>query len=367
MANKSKKLADQLFPVIDEKEAFDVLDIPPNKRKLHTETYDFSISTIYDHLKAGHIYIPRFQRSYVWNRGQASRLIESLIIQCPIPVLYFDQSEDSRFSVIDGNQRLTSIKLFLDNEFALRGLTAYPELEGTYYSDLDPRIRRHINNRTLRCISILPDTHPQIKFDVFERLNTGSVQLTPQELRHGIYHGSLIDRVEKISKNPKWKNLTRIRQDKRMKRSELVLRFIAMANDLDNYFKPLSGFLNNFADRYQNASEERLDNWENEFLEAVERMDILYGQLSFRPFDKEFRAQNAINTALFDAQMVAVFRVKPSTKGFNRRRQEKLWRATAELFEDTDFARTIGAGTSSKTSVIRRIDKYTRFLKRELA
>lgn len=234
MTNKTKDLADQLFPISKKPEAFDVLDIPPNERKLHTETYDFSISTIFQHLQSGHIYIPRFQRAYVWNRGQASRLIESLIIQCPIPVLYLDQASDSKFSVIDGNQRLTSIKLYLDDEFALKGLTAYPELEGTFFSDLDPRIRRHIMNRTLRCISILPDTHPQIKFDVFERLNTGSVQLTPQELRHGIYHGQLIDLVESLSQYETWKNLTKIKTDKRMKRSELVLRFLAMSHNLDH-------------------------------------------------------------------------------------------------------------------------------------
>lgn len=367
MANRTKDLADELFPVVEDLDSLDVLEIPPNQRKLHTETYDFSISTIYEHLKSGHIYVPRFQRSYVWNRGQASRLIESLVIQCPIPVLYFDQSLDSKFSVIDGNQRLTSIRLFLDDEFSLRGLTAYPELDGTYFSDLDPRIQRHIHNRTLRCISILPDTHPQIKFDVFERLNTGSVQLTPQELRHGIYHGRLIDTVELLSKNSTWKRLTRIKQDKRMKRSELVLRFLAMANDLHNYSKPLSGFLNQFAEKNRGVSDSVLRTWEADFLFAVEVLDTLYGDHAFRPFDENFNAQNAINAALFDAQMVAIHRLKPQLKSFSQRRRDRLWKATARLFRDPAFSQTIGAGTSAKTSVLRRIETYTNFLNQHLA
>lgn len=360
--NKVKSLADELFPERPSSDESEVMDIPPNQRKLHTESYDFSISTIYDHLASGHIYIPRFQRSYVWNRGQASRLIESLVIQCPIPVVYFDQSSDSKFSVIDGNQRLTSIRLFLEDEFSLKSLTAYPELEGLYWSDLDPRIQRHIMNRTLRCVAILPDTHPQIKFDVFERLNTGSVQLTPQELRHGIYHGKLIDLVEDLAKTPDWREITRIKTDKRMKRSELVLRFLAMANDLDNYFKPLSGFLNEFSEKYQNPDPDLLNKFEQDFLHAVDVMSRLYGNKSFRPFDRDYKTQNALNAALFDAQMVAVYRLKIDPSQINERKKEQVWQGTAELFEDDSFKRTIGAGTSSKTSVVRRIERFTKFL-----
>jgi hypothetical protein len=366
MVNKAKSLADELFPETEPLDTVEVMDIPPNKRKLHTESYDFSIATIYDHMEQGNIYIPRFQRSYVWNRGQASRLIESLVIQCPIPVLYFDQSTDSRFSVIDGNQRLTSIKLFLEDEFALKGLTAYPELENLFWSDLDPRIQRHIKNRTLRCIAILQDTHPQIKFDVFERLNTGSVQLTPQELRHGVYHGPLIDKVESLSRNSHWKEITRIKSDKRMKRSELVLRFLAMTNDLENYFKPLGGFLNAFAEKHQHAKEHQLDAFERDFVRSVKAMSELYGDLSFRPFNKDFKAQNAINAALLDAQMVAVHKLDPDLSGFTKRDQQQLWTATAELFQSPEFSKTIGAGTSAKTSVVRRIEIYTEFLADQL-
>ena len=114
------------------------------------------------------MFVPRFQRGYVWTDPQASRLIESLIIQCPIPVIYLSQEPDERLSVIDENQRLQSILRYLDNTFELRGLTAYPELEGSRYFQLDPRFQRHIVNRTLRCIVIMKDTHPQVKFDVFE-------------------------------------------------------------------------------------------------------------------------------------------------------------------------------------------------------
>jgi hypothetical protein len=128
-----------------------------------------------------------------------------LIIQCPIPVVYFSQAPDNKLVVIDGNQRLLSIKLFLNDAFELQGLTTYPELNGQTWSSLDPRFRDHISNRTIRCITILKDTHPQIKFDVFERLNTGSVNLNAQELRHGLNHGALMKTLDALVKNEKWR------------------------------------------------------------------------------------------------------------------------------------------------------------------
>ena len=109
--NKSTSLADILFP--DSKvEEIDILNIPAAERRLRTETYDFTVSTLVDYLKQGHISIPNFQRGFVWNKTQASRLIESLVINCPIPVIYLSQNADETLSVIDGNQRVNSIKFF---------------------------------------------------------------------------------------------------------------------------------------------------------------------------------------------------------------------------------------------------------------
>src|SRR5688500_12008542 len=107
MAMKKDKtsLADKLFPMNEESDLNEsILDIPPEQRRLHTDTYDFSISTILDYLDEGSMYIPEFQRRYIWDDVKASRLIESLIIQCPIPVIYLSQDRDEKLAVIDGNQ-----------------------------------------------------------------------------------------------------------------------------------------------------------------------------------------------------------------------------------------------------------------------
>lgn len=362
--NTSTNLANQLFPVEEDLDV-DILDIPAEQRTLKTETYDFTVSTVVDYIKDNHIYIPRFQRGYVWNRAQASRLIESLVIQCPIPVIFLSQNSDETLSVIDGNQRLTSISLFLQNEFPLSGLTTYPELNGFKFSELDPRFQRHIRNRVIRCIVILKGTHPQIKFDVFERLNTGSVKLNPQELRHGIYDGNLIKTIEQISKNKSFKKATSTTQDKRMKGEEMILRFFALYKDWNKYEKPMVNFLNIYAEKNQNLDNEHLNKLTNIFTENFEKCIALYGEYTFKTFDHTRRRLKS-NTALFDAQMISMFKLNPSIKKIQSLNHTRVIDKLSELLQNEEFNNSLTRGTTDKNVVHKRIKEYTAFLKKIL-
>lgn len=364
---KQKSLADKLFPIEDSDDEVSIVDIPPEKRRLLTETYDFSISTLTSQLKEKSIIIPDFQREYVWNRAQASRLIESLIIQCPIPVIYLNQEKDERLSVIDGNQRLTSIKLFLDDKFPLQGLTAYPELDGSLFTDLDPRFRRHIQHRTLRCITILKETHPQIKFDVFERINTGAVQLNPQEVRHGVFHGPLMKLIDELGTDKVWKKISGHRNDKRMKGSELLLRYFAFVYSQSKYKKPLKSFLNDFSSEFQNVDENLSLEWRNNFYRTIEVVDFLFGEISFKLVGKDLKPSvRNVNSALFDAVMVGVSNLgitKAQVKSVDR---EIFLEKYVDLINSEKFKSAITSGTSATSSVNYRIDKFQEFLKNEL-
>lgn len=367
MKKSGKSLADQLFPIEHIDDELSVINIPPEKRRLHTETYDFSISTILNHLKEKTIIIPEFQRHYVWSRAQASRLIESLIIQCPIPVIYLNQERDETLSVIDGNQRLTSIKLFLEDEFELQGLTAYPELEGTKFNDLDPRFRRHIQNRTLRCITIMKETHPQIKFDVFERINTGAVQLNPQEVRHGVFHGSLIKLVDTLSEEKIWRNISGHRNDNRMKGSELILRYLALNNNQENYKKPLKSFLNEFCSEHHNLDENTALQWKSEFLTTIEAVNFMFGKKAFKILDENLEPSvRNINSALFDAIMVGFSRKSVSKKILQTININNFMTNFQKLISEPEFKTAITSGTSAKHSVNYRIDRFLQFLDLEL-
>jgi hypothetical protein len=360
---RQKELADVLFPERPDVGGIDVLDIPPEQRRLHTETYDFTISTIRDLLKDEKIKIPQFQRLYVWSRAQASRLIESLIIQCPIPVIYLDQASDGKLYVIDGNQRLMSIKLFLENRYPLKGLHAYPDLEGNRFLDLDPRFQNHIENRTLRCITILKETHPQIKFDVFERLNTGAIQLNAQELRHGLYYGSLMKEIDELAARDDWKVLLGIRSDKRMRGAELILRFFALSYDTAVYKKPLSSFINLFAEKHRNIDRNTFDDWRRRFEKTLIIARALFGRTAFRMFDSSLVPATSMNAALFDAQMVGISRVLPDVSGMTEAKRTDFLKAMFQLFSDPTFQRAISASTSDEVQVRNRIDGFERFLR----
>ena len=359
--NKSTRLANKLFPVKEEYE-IDILDIPAEKRKLNTETYDFTVSTIVEYISDKHIEIPMFQRGYVWNRAQASRLIESLIIQCPIPVVYLSQNSDETLSVIDGNQRLTSISLYLNDEFPLTGLATYPELDSFKFSELDPRFQRHIRNRTIRCIVILKDTHPQIKFDVFERLNTGSVKLNPQELRHGIYNGPLIRVIEKLSNISSFKKATSTTNDKRMKGEEMILRYFALHNNWENYEKPMTTYLNSYAESNRFYDEQTIERLSETFKINFNKCMELYGEYTFKTFDASKKRMKA-NTALFDAQMISMTIVNPTIEHLEGIDKNMVIDRLTTLLENEDFYNSLTKGTTDKNVVHKRINEYTTFLR----
>lgn len=362
--SSSAALADILFPEALEQQEFadGILSITPEQRKLHTETYDFTVETMIDKIKDKSIFVPEFQRRYVWNDAQASRLIESLIIQCPIPVIYLNQEPDERLSVIDGNQRLTSIGRFMENVFPLKGLTAYPELEGNRYHQLDSRFQRHVRNRTLRCIVILKDTHPQVKFDVFERLNTGAVKLTPQELRHGLYFGDLINLATSVAKAEGFPALLDIKVDKRMKAEELILRFWALSEGYQTYRKPLAGFINAFADSHRQIESTELTKLQQSFNVTLAAVRELFEDMAFKIFDRQGNIESPFNSALYDAQMVATKQLVDEG-ALTKRSSKRIKAAMAELFYESEpFRKSISIATSDETQLRLRVNMVKKLL-----
>lgn len=360
-AQDQESLADALFP--EEQEEFEeaILSIPPEKRILRTEQYDFSVSTLVGMMDKGEVAIPEFQRRYVWSDRQASRLVESLIIQCPIPVIYLNQEKDETFSVIDGNQRLKSLKRFVEDEFPLTGLTSYPELAGLTHSLLDKRFQRHIGNRVLRCTVILKETHPQVKFDVFERLNSGAVALTRQELRHGLYYGKLLKAASTVAKELKLDSNFGGRKDKRMKAEELVIRYWALSEGVAEYEKPLATFISSYAEMNRNPSDDEIKKLVENIQVAHSRAVLLFGVHCFS-FAKG--GTSRFNAAVFDAQMIACARLTPIRFKKLELLVNLIGDAYEELQKDSDYARSVTLATSDKAALQGRIQKVSNLLKK---
>jgi uncharacterized protein with ParB-like and HNH nuclease domain len=170
-------------------EEVESIDLPPSSRKIYTELADPEIESLHGKFKRGKpIVQPDFQRQFVWDTAKASRLIESALLGIPIPVIYISQEPDNKEYVIDGQQRLTSFFSFIDRkypdgtDFKLTGLKVFGELNGKKYDGLPDALQDAIRYFNVRTITFKRESDPNLKFEIFERLNTGSVSLTQQSL-----------------------------------------------------------------------------------------------------------------------------------------------------------------------------------------
>lgn len=330
------------------------LDFGGSDRRLVTQPYDLGVRGIADDISAGRISLDiEYQRKYVWDKGKASRLIESLLLNIPIPVCYFAEDERGVNEVIDGLQRLTTIRNFLANDFALGGLSVLSELNGSKFDDLNPRDRRRLENRTIRCIVITEDSHPDIKFDVFERLNTGAAMLTAQELRNSVYRGPFNDGLREIAKEPYFTDLVGA-SSKRMDLEELVLRFFSLVSGLANYKPPLRQFLNEYMrSNRQNPNQASL-------VEVLEdSCAAVHDTLGPAPFRMP-GSKNILNKAMFDAIMVAVaFADRNALRSTGAAFAAEIEKLKAE----DDFITAVGRATADRQRMLYRVGAVVRTMK----
>ena len=224
------------------------LGIPMSQRKVSAHKADNSVFELSHLEQTGQLVLqPTFQRYYVWTPRQASALVESLFLQLPIPLIYLAEEHGGEYAVVDGQQRLTALITYTRNLYALTGLTVLTDLNGKRFSELTKPQQRHLENYLLSIIRIDKDSHPEVKFEVFERLNTGSVKLNDQEVRNAVYRGPYNDHLRKLARNKDFMSL--LGQDephRRMSDVELVLRFAAWTNQgyLALTTKQLKAFMN---------------------------------------------------------------------------------------------------------------------------
>ena len=282
-------------------------DIPAKDRKLVTHPYDFIVRSLDDQIKDGTLILAdKYQRRQVWKNVTCSRLIESLLINVPIPVCYFAELDTGQYSVIDGQQRLSAIHRYLNNEYPLSGLKVKHELNRQRFYQLSQEDKRLILSRTIRCIVILMESHPDIRFDVFERLNTSSSQLSTQEIRNCIYCGELNDLIRRLSEHPDFLLVRDVKEpDLRMKDNEMILRFFAFYEELPQY----CGNLKKFLDGYQKAGMEKdikdINKLESLFIKVINDVKMVFGKNAFRKYDSQRHTwERSVNRAIYDSIMI---------------------------------------------------------------
>ncbi len=337
---------------LDSEAAF---SFPPPERKLVTQAYDLSIQTLVEQWHQRGIDVPSFQRGFVWDDVRASRLIESLLVNIPIPVLYLAETDDAKWEVIDGQQRIRSVVRFVDGDFSLKGLGILGDLNGCFYDNLPARERRYLMTRTMRAVVLAPESHPNIKFEVFERLNTGSIALNAQEVRNSLFRGPFVDLLHDLADAPALRQLiggTKPRP--RMVDEELILRFFALRDAIVTYQPPLLRVLNEFAMANRHAGKRRIAELRNLFVASAEAVADLLGTLAFRRFTRDGRLlERAPNRALFDAQMLAASWLNTSDLPLFR---PALVESLASLFEsDEVFLDSIRRATADRTRTLYRL------------
>jgi len=347
------------------------IEIPPKERRVYSDKRDRSIFELYRQYQKGNLELrPEFQRLQVWDNSKSSRLIESVLLEVPIPVIYLSEESDSKYSVIDGQQRLNAFIKFLGNNLRLSGLTILAELNGKRFQDLPKNLQDKFENATIRIIEIRKESDPDVKFEIFERLNTGAVQLNAQELRNCIYRGRYNELLKELSGNKDFQFLLGLKEPhNRMQDRELILRFFAFYhNTYLKYTPPMKRFLNKEMEKYRDLYDAEENKLRNVFKKSVRLSKIVFGDKAFHRFvtgskeDPNGCYERKMNKGLFDIilfgfTMYDENQIIPNSDAI---REELLWMMTHK----EDFINAIsGSGTDSKEKTLTRFDKWLSALK----
>jgi uncharacterized protein with ParB-like and HNH nuclease domain len=300
----------------------DVIDSEPyapvSERKVLIQQYDYAVRTLLDMVLEDDLILnPEYQRQYRWDDLKASRFIESILLNIPVPVIYLAEEKDGTFSVIDGQQRLTSLLRFIKPDageiFRINGLKVRADINGFSFDELERSDKSAITKRPIRCIVVLNESDQALKFEVFERLNTGSSKLTDQEVRNCIYHGNFNDLIKLLAKNEKYLEMISLPEKNRhnMKAEELVLRFFAYRDltESTDYPGGYTEYLNNFLEENRSLPLSRIEELKKLFLDTVDLIHSTLGPgVAFRrPIDQinpQKFTHTQINGAIYESQMV---------------------------------------------------------------
>lgn len=350
------------------------------ERTVRTQNVEYTPEMIIKRVESGEIKLsPDYQRNHRWDDKTSSRLIESLILNIPIPLIYLSQDIDlddetgegiSRYSIIDGQQRLTAIRNFFTNQFQLTKLETFEELNGFYFKDLPDFLIRRLEDRGIKFLRIDSTLDPELKYYIFEKLNRGSVNLEPQELRNSIYRGKFNDLLKKLAKYEKFRKLLKIKDDKnpkvkKMEDIELILRFFAFGRD-ENYKnyknKGLELFLSNYMESMNKEVKEHpslLNILKKDFYNV---MDFIFKNFNDKAFVKYNPTKTtSFNKAVFDGLAVSIYL---DVDLENSSIAQEFKNDYKKLFsEDKKFMKSIDGAVASATKVRDRINTLRELLK----
>lgn len=332
-------------------------EIREQRRNVGFDTYDITVKQLVDMVAEEQIHVaPEYQRHFVWDEERQSNLIESIFLGIPVPSLFMATNEDSSWEVIDGLQRITTLINFVrpafknaDKDVAtgtlkISELAKLRSLSGAHYSDLPQTIKLNFLTRPIR-ITVLNDLSDfQVRFDLFERLNTGGIVLHEQEIRNCVFIGKFNNFIKGCAADEDFYTLIK-RTDKngRGNMEELALKFFAYFEDRDLFVHSVKGFLND----YMSRKTKKFDN-EEELQKLFDKVVVTLTRALPNGIVRSNRP-NTTPLALAEAVMVGVADALRAGQQVNTAR-------LATVLDDPELKKLMAGGTNTKPKLLRRIE-----------
>lgn len=325
-------------------------EYPLDQMLIHNETK--SIHEVIRRIRSGqYVLDPDFQRDFLWSDATQAKLIESVLLRIPLPVFYLAEDTEGRMIVVDGLQRLSTFRRFLDNKFRLR-LPDRPELDGRRFNDLPQKLKNRVEDFNLICYVITSNAPERARLDIFERVNSG-VPLTRQQMRNSLYQGAGTRFLRDHASTPLFKDATGASLNtKTMRDREFINRFCAFriltparyAGDMDVFLADALISMNSMDAGRLSSLGDALDR-------ALRHNHFLFGRNAFRKHVPDQEWRGIINASLWDVM----------TTGLADYSDAQI-RATAgplrvrffSLLQNEDFVHAITYSTNSKRQVLRR-------------
>lgn len=343
-----------------------LIEQPWNPEQIRVSTSSFSLRNILDLIDEGSLELPpNFQRSLVWSSMQKSRLVESLLLQIPLPAFFFAEDRDGAFRVVDGVRRLSALHDFVRGTgkgFPLTAMEHLNDLAGCRFADLPGPLQRRINNTQLM-VNVIDSTTPRrVTYEIFKRINTGGTPLNAQEIRHSMSRPRSRDILKRMTQTVAFDTATggRLRDHIRMNDREMALRFAAFwLLGLDTYLaRPvMETFLMEATELLgdpETVPDERVAELEAAFETAMSNAYLVFEEHAFRKWPLGSKGRSPINRALFETWSIALAGYDAADLG--DRRTAIVTAARRRMAEDVRYLIAITASTADKGRVQYRFD-----------
>lgn len=323
------------------------------QKDLVTSVLDYNLNSLADLITSKAIDLsPRYQRRQRWDQSRQSKLIESFLMNVPVPPIFLNEDSYGSYSVIDGKQRLSAIHDFIRGRLKLRGLKVFHDINTLSIDSLPEGLQNALRTRAnVRVVIVLRQSDPELKFEVFRRLNTGGVRLNPQEIRNSTWPGPMNDLILDLSVNATFHALLGIKNKeksaifKEMRDAEFVLRFFAFRNTWETFRGGMMRRLDAFMVDHQRPGDEELNEARKSFLDTLGVVRAAFGPHAFQRWSPEkgqWRKQ--VLASLFDAQMFASMDLRSDQVAPHR---DELVAMMQRLCGDQEFRKAIDAATNT--------------------